>query len=211
MLLKHAIILALLSSLLTSPAQAKDTVTLLMFGDSLLSGYRLKPNESVPVRLEGFLRKYDARITVINAGVSGDTTTGGRQRLQTTAKTHMPDIVLLALGGNDVLRGVPPATIRDNLNAMLSLLQQLKTPEVILSAALAPDQRGEKYKNEINLLYSDLARTYGVRLYPFLIEKTYGNRELMLPDGVHPNARGAELIARDLAIYLVKTLSFKSF
>ena len=209
-ILRTAFIFILLNGLTLFHAQAKDTISILIFGDSIVAGYRIKQSEAVPAQLESFLRRYDPRITVINGGVSGNTTAGGRNRLEWTLKKYNPDIVLLALGGNDVLRGVPPETMRDNLNAMLALLQK-KQIITILSAVEAPDNLGAKYKNAVTQLYNELARTYNVPLYPFLLEKTYGNKELMLPDGIHPSPRGATVIARDLAVYLVRTISFKSF
>lgn len=148
------------------------------------------------------LADQNLKVTVVNGGVSGDTTSGGRTRLSWMLKKHQPDIVLLALGGNDVLRGIPPRVSRDNILAMLTILQE-QNVKTILSAVQAPDTLGKEYQSDFDRIYLDATKEYAVSLYPFLIEKTFGRKHLMQPDGIHPNKEGVKKIATDLAAYLV--------
>lgn len=183
------------------PAEAKATRTILVFGDSIVAGYGLSEEDALPAQLQAILREKDASITVINGGVSGDTTSGGRGRLNWTLDKHQPDLVILALGGNDVLRGTRPSATKQNIEAMLELLDQ-RGIKTILSAVEAPANLGPLYRRQFNALYEDAADAYDIPLYPFLLRDTYGQQALMLPDGIHPNAKGAALIARNLAALL---------
>ncbi len=196
-------ILFLVISLLFIPATAQaGEPTILVFGDSLVAGYGLKKTEALPAQLQANLQQYGIHATVINGGVSGDTTAGGRNRLAWTLKKYNPDIVILALGANDMLRGLPPATTRENLDAMLQELSSDQNRRIILSAVVVPDNLGPSYRDEFNRIYPDLAQKYNAALYPFLLEGIYGRADLMLPDGAHPSARGAEAMAEALSQYL---------
>lgn len=182
--------------------------TVLAFGDSLYAGYGLKRGESLPDAVQARLRGQGIDATVVNAGVSGDTTAGGRRRLAYTLdrlKTP-PDLVLLGLGGNDVLRQVDPAETRANMAAMLEELARRGIP-VILTGMMAPPNLGPDFAGRFNRIWPDLAREHDAVLDPFILQGVIGNRQLMLPDGVHPNAVGvgrmadrvAPLVARQLA------------
>jgi acyl-CoA thioesterase-1 len=187
-----------------SHAGEKDTTTILLFGDSIIAGYGLKTAESVPVRLQEILQKeYD--VQVINGGVSGDTSGAGRGRLAWTLDKYQPDIVILALGGNDVLRGIPPHITQENIMAMLALLKE-QNVTTVLSAVQAPDNLGIEYREKFNSIYTQAAEQYDVESYPFLISDTFGNKKLMQSDAIHPNAPGAALIAKKLASFLKKFL-----
>lgn len=170
--------------------------TVLAFGDSLYAGYGLARGESVPDFIQQRLRARGIDGELINAGVSGDTTAGGRARLAYTLDQldRAPDLVLLGLGGNDALRQIDPAETRANLEAMLSELDRRGIP-VILTGMLAPPNLGPDYANQFNDIWRDLAREHGAALDPFILDGVIGNRELMLPDGIHPNAKGAARIA----------------
>jgi acyl-CoA thioesterase-1 len=195
------VIFTVVYGLSLSYAQAEETTTLLIFGDSIVAGYGLSDKESVPACLETSLKRYSPGIKIINGGVSGDTTAGGRSRLAWTLDKHNPDIVVLALGGNDVLRGLPPQVTKENILAMLELLKQRKIPTV-LSAVQAPTNLGLAYKREFDGIFTDAADDYDLPLYPFLLNETFGKNDLMQADGIHPNAKGAALIAQSLAEYL---------
>lgn len=182
--------------------------TVLAFGDSLYAGYGLKRGESLPDAVQARLRGQGIDATVVNAGVSGDTTAGGRRRLAYTLdrlKTP-PDLVLLGLGGNDVLRQVDPAETRANMAAMLEELERRDIP-VILTGMMAPPNLGPDFAGRFNRIWPDLSREHDAVLDPFILQGVIGNRQLMLPDGVHPNAVGvgrmadrvAPLVARQLA------------
>ena len=182
--------------------------TVLAFGDSLYAGYGLKRGESLPDAVQARLRGQGIDATVVNAGVSGDTTAGGRRRLAYTLdrlKTP-PDLVLLGLGGNDVLRQVDPTETRANMAAMLEELSRRGIP-VILTGMMAPPNLGPDFAGRFNRIWPDLAREHDAVLDPFILQGVIGNRQLMLPDGVHPNAVGvgrmadrvAPLVARRMA------------
>lgn len=185
---------------------AKDTTTILLFGDSIIAGYGLKAKDALPSQLERVLQEEGTKVSVINGGVSGDTTAAGRNRLAWTLDKYKPDLVFLALGGNDVLRGITPNITRENLDAMLSELKKRHIP-VILSAVEAPANLGIEYHSAFKKIYEGLADKYDAPLYPFLLHKTFGKPTLMQLDGIHPNEVGAKLIAKDLAQYLMKNYS----
>lgn len=186
------------------PSGAFAASKLLMFGDSLTAGYRLQKEQALPSVVERELVAKGKSVTVINGGVSGDTTTGGMRRLQWMLDKHSPDVVFLALGGNDMLRGIAPATVKQNLDTMLKLLQDRGIKTVFMAVKLPPNQ-DPTYSAQFNAIYPDLAAKYNVPLYPFFLEGLFGNKGYMLDDGVHPNAQGVEYIGKHVADYLIST------
>lgn len=181
---------------------------IVMFGDSLTAGYGLPAAASVPVRLEAELRAEGVKARVINAGVSGDTTTGGRSRLEWVlagAADGAPDLVILELGANDALRGVDPEITRENLDAMLSFLKEHRIP-VLLSGMYAPPNMGAEYGAEFNRIYPELAAAHGVPLDPFFLEGVAAQAGLNQSDGMHPNEAGAAHIAARLAPIVARLL-----
>ena len=173
---------------------------ILAFGDSLYAGYGLERGESMPSQVGVLLRRQGVNATVVNAGVSGDTTAAGRKRLSFTLDKlpRKPDLVMLGLGGNDVLRQIPLLETRANLIAMLDELRQRDIP-VVLTGMRAPPNLGPDYTLPFDAMYPELAKKYGAALDPFLLAGTIGNRRLMLQDGVHPNAKGVDIIATRIA------------
>lgn len=169
------------------------------FGDSLYAGYGLQPSESLPAELQDRLREGGINARVVNAGVSGDTTAAGRQRLAFVldAQPRKPDLVVLGLGGNDVLRQLPPAETRANLDAMLAELRRRDIP-VVLTGMVAPRNLGPDYVAAFERIYPELAAEYDARLHPFILEGVIQDRSLMLPDGIHPNDRGVDRIVDGL-------------
>lgn len=172
----------------------------LAFGDSLYAGYGVPRGLSLPDAIQKRLRTEGIDATLINAGVSGDTTAGGRQRLAYTLDQmeRAPDLVLLGLGGNDVLRQIDPKETRANLEAMLAELDRRKIP-VVLTGVLSPPNLGPDFAARFNPIWPDLARAHKAVLDPFILQGVIGNRSLMLPDGIHPNAQGIDRIADRLA------------
>ncbi|HXO89609.1 MAG TPA: arylesterase [Stellaceae bacterium] len=170
---------------------------ILDFGDSLTAGYGLAPEQAFPPRLQAALQRRGIETRVVNAGVSGDTTAGGLARLD-WALADKPDLVILALGANDALRGIDPAAVRNNLDKML---RRIKTTgaKVLLVGMLAPPNWGEEYKTEFDRIFPDLARTNGVPLYPFFLEGVAMKPELNQPDGLHPNERGVAVLVDRIA------------
>lgn len=183
-----------------SHAQQKTSTTILLFGDSIVAGYGLKADDFLSTKLEKILTDKGLNFKVINAGVSGDTTSGGLSRLQWTLDKYKPDILFIALGGNDFLRGVSPSITRENVNGMLVIAGKNKTP-TILSAVQVPANLGVEYMNSFNSIYPELAKKYKVSLYPFLLKNIFGNTTYMQSDGIHPTAAGIEKVANEIADY----------
>ncbi|WP_375271645.1 arylesterase [Sphingomonas sp.] len=172
----------------------------LAFGDSLYAGYGLDRGQSLPDAVQARLRRAGVNATLVNAGVSGDTTAAGRQRLAFVLDQmkRQPDLVMLGLGGNDVLRQISPAETRANLTAMVEELRSRDLP-VLLTGMRAPANLGRDYVNAFDAIWPDLAKRYDETLYPFILDGVIGNPALMQGDRVHPNARGVDRIADCLA------------
>ncbi|MXO64924.1 arylesterase [Altererythrobacter endophyticus] len=168
---------------------------ILAFGDSLFAGYGVDPEESYPARLERALRAKGVNARITNAGVSGDTSAAGAQRIAfvLSGQDVAPDLAIVELGGNDLLRGIDPDQTRKNLSAILSELQQRDIP-VLLMGMRAPPNLGEDYRQRFDALYPDLAKQFGVDLVPFFLEGVYDHPELIQDDRVHPTAEGIETL-----------------
>ena len=179
-----------------TPAFAHVPV-ILDFGDSLTAGYGLAPEQAFPARLQAALRQQGIEVRVINAGVSGDTTAGGLARLD-WALADKPDLVILALGANDALRGIAPATVRDNLDKMIRKIEA-NGAKVLLVGMLAPPNWGAEYESAFDRIFPDLAKVHDVQLYPFFLEGVAMKPELNQPDGLHPNERGVTVLVDRLA------------
>jgi acyl-CoA thioesterase-1 len=168
---------------------------ILAFGDSLFAGYQLDEGQGYPDRLEEALRRQGINATVIDAGVSGDTTAAGRQRIAFVLDglEAPPDLALVELGGNDLLRGLPPEQTRENLTAILDELKERDIP-VLLMGMRAPPNLGEAYVAEFDAIYPALAREYDAALVPFFLEPVYDQPQLIQPDRVHPTAEGIDAL-----------------
>jgi acyl-CoA thioesterase-1 len=176
-------------------AQAPRPVRLLMLGDSITAAYGLARPEGLPAKLEAALRAKGHPVTVIDAGVSGDTTAGGRSRLE-WALAERPDAVIVALGGNDGLRGIEPRNSAANLKAILDTLKARNLP-TMLAGMLAPPNLGADYGREFAGVFQTLARENPeVVFYPFLLEGVAGEATLNQPDRIHPNPKGVEEMVR---------------
>lgn len=163
----------------------------LAFGDSLFAGYGLDKSESYPAQLEEALRAAGINAVVTNAGISGDTSAAGRQRLAFTldAQEVKPDLVILELGGNDLLRGISPDETRANFEAMLGELRRREIP-VLLMGMRSPPNYGPEFQREFDALYPALAKEYGVPLVPFWLETIYQDASLFQSDRIHPTEQG---------------------
>ena len=165
--------------------------TILAFGDSLFAGYDLAEHEGYPEQLQVALRAQGINARVIDAGVSGDTTAAGRQRIAFVLDNagDAPDLAIVELGGNDLLRGIAPSATRENLAAILNELKARDIP-VLLMGMRAPPNLGVQFQAEFDGIYPALAEQYGVALVPFFLEAVYDKPELILPDRIHPTAEG---------------------
>ena len=181
-----------------TPALAREKLVL-AFGDSLTAGYGLKPNESFPAQLQVALNKGGIPARVHNAGVSGDTTAAGKGRLGWVLASLKvkPDLVILELGANDMLRGLQPAQTRANLDAMLTELKRRKIP-VLLAGMRASFNMGKAYQAQFDAIFPALARKHGARLYPFFMNGVTPNRALLISDQIHPNAKGVAVIVQGI-------------
>ncbi len=168
-------------------------VRILAFGNSLFAGYGLDAEESYPSRLEAALRARGVNARVANAGVSGDTSAAGLQRLRFVldAQEEKPDLFILELGGNDLLRQISPRETRQNLAAILDELKSRGIPAMIFGMR-APPNYGPEYQAQFDELYADLAREYGARLVPFWVEPVFAHPSLLQADRIHPTAQGIE-------------------
>ncbi|MEN9705920.1 MAG: hypothetical protein RLZZ393_1799 [Pseudomonadota bacterium] len=163
--------------------------TLLVFGDSLSAAYGLDASQGWVSLLQKRLLERGYGLKVVNASVSGETTHGGRSRLARALDQHHPRIVILELGANDGLRGLPLAAARDNLAAMISVIQGAKGRVVLVGVQLPPNY-GMAYTSRFRALYTELARSHHTALVPFLMEGVALDPALMQADGLHPNAAG---------------------
>jgi acyl-CoA thioesterase I len=177
------------------------------FGDSLYAGYQLGPTEGLAPQLQAALVAAGSPARVQNAGVSGDTTAAGRARLSFVLDNaaEKPALVVLGLGGNDMLRGIGAAETRANLTAMMDELKRRDIP-VVLTGMLAAPNLGSDYGKAFNAIFPDLAARYGAALYPFILDRVITDPKLMLPDGVHPKAEGVTIMAKGIAPIVAKTL-----
>jgi acyl-CoA thioesterase-1 len=188
------------------PANAR-ALQVVAFGDSLTAGLGLPASEAFPARLEARLRGEGIAVDIVNAGVSGDTTTGGLARLD-WALADKPDFVILALGANDALRGIDPIIVRANLDKMIVKIQE-SGAKLLLLGMVAPPNWGAEYERAFDLIYPELAKAHGVPLYPFILEGVAMNPQLNQPDGLHPNPRGVAIMVDHVAPLLASLISGK--
>ena len=187
--LAGAVALAAFSAL---PARAEESVTLVALGDSLTAGYNLPASEAFPAQMEAALRERGHDVTIINAGVSGDTASGGRDRVDWSVEDGT-DGVILALGANDMLRGLDPARTRAALAATIARLQE-RGIAVLLAGMMAGRNLGPDFAQAFDAIYPELAEENGVMLYPFFLDGVAGEAALNLDDGIHPNAEGVAVM-----------------
>lgn len=176
-----------------------ETVTVAALGDSLTQGYGLPPEDGFVAQLGDWLESEGADVTLINAGVSGDTTAGGLARIDWTL-ADAPDALIVALGGNDVLRGLAPDEARANLDGILTRSAAAEIPVLLVGIAI-PSNYGPDYQTAFEAIYPDLAETHGALHYPDFLaaltaeaDRATALRDYMQPDGIHPNAAGVALI-----------------
>jgi acyl-CoA thioesterase I len=167
---------------------------IIVLGDSLTAGLGLDVERSFPRLIEGRLAEEGYNYSVVNAGVSGDTSAGGLRRLEWALGEGHPTVLIVALGGNDGLRGLPPSQLEENLAAIIEEGQR-RGLTVILAGMEAPPNYGPEYTAAFRQTYQNLARTYDVPLIPFLLQGVAGDPALNQPDGIHPNERGARIVA----------------
>jgi acyl-CoA thioesterase-1 len=197
--------LLLVILLVSGSANAQSApLKIAVLGDSLAAGYGVTPEQAFPVRLEAALKAHGRKVTILNQGVSGDTTAGGLDRIDWML-ADKPDIVLVELGGNDALRGLDPATTEKNLAAIVEKLQAAHVT-VWLAGMMAPRNLGSDYVTAFDGLYKRIADKYKVPLYPFILDGVAQDPALNQADGLHPNPKGAQIVADRLLPFVTKNL-----
>ena len=192
------------ASAFAEPAPGGKPIKLVALGDSLTAGYGLPAQAAFPVRLQQALRDKGIAVDITNAGVSGDTSTGGRDRLDWSVPPDT-DAVIVELGANDALRGIDPKVTRTALEDILKKLKA-RNVAVLLCGMYAPPNYGADYAARFNAIYPDLAKAYGVPLYPFFLEGVAADAKLNQSDGMHPTAEGVEVIVRNILPTIVSFL-----
>jgi len=206
MAFKQLVAAALLMLAAAAPSWA-EPFRIVGFGDSLMAGYGLGPGEGFPEKLEAALRARGHDVVIANAGVSGDTTSGGLSRLDWS----IPDgtqLVILELGANDMLRGIDPALVEQNLDKMLARLKERKI-EVLLAGMVAAPNLGHAYGEQFGTIYPKLAKKYDATLYPFFLDGVAGDAKLLLEDGMHPNAQGIDRMVENALPTVEKAIAGK--
>ena len=187
------------------PTKAYCNQKIALFGDSLMSGYGLEKKFHLSTILEKSLKAKGFDVNIINASVSGDTTSGGLNRLNWLLQNRNIDIVVLCLGANDMLRGIKPFLIEQNLNKILKILQK-KNISVLLAGMLSQQSLGDEYKKQFDNIYPELAKKFQIPFLPFLLDGVALNPDLNLNDGKHPNPKGIKIISKNLEKKLTNLL-----
>jgi len=197
---RRAVLVAALGLAMAGPSLAQTAaerpLKLVALGDSLTAGYGLPASAAFPAKLQKALRDKGVTVEISNAGVSGDTTSGGLARLDWSLPKDV-DGVILELGANDALRGIDPQVARQSLEEILKRLKARNIP-VLLCGMYAPPNYGEQYAAKFNAIYPELAKQYGVPLYPFFLEGIATVERLNQPDGLHPTEAGVETIVANI-------------
>ena len=186
------------------PAWADQPIKLLAFGDSLTAGYGLSEADGFTAQLAAAFQKMGRQVQVINGGVSGDTTSGGLARLD-WALADQPQVMLLELGGNDMLRGLPPQTTAANLEQMIAKAQQAGVTILLIGMRAAPNL-GADYQSRFDALYPALAKQHGLLFYPFMLDGVAANPDLLQSDGIHPNPKGVAVIVSRMMPSILQAL-----
>jgi acyl-CoA thioesterase I len=204
-------LIALVTVVFTTPSVRAEGVVIVAFGDSITAGLGVKEHEAWPAVAQKMLIHKGLQVTIVNAGVSGDTTAGGRARLAWSldGASPKPTFAIVALGGNDALRAVSPENSYQNLEAIILDLKKRGLP-VLLAGMLAPPNLGADFGRDFKAIYTRLADKYNVLLFPFLLQDVGGNKDLNQHDGIHPTPEGQKIIAHNILPYIEALLSGKT-
>ncbi len=179
-------------------SESSTRKVIIFFGDSLTAGYQLDPEEAFPARIQEIVDSLGLKYTVVNAGLSGETTSGGLNRINWILNQNA-DVFVLELGANDGLRGIPLNETRQNLQAMIDTVRSKnKNTEIVLAGMQIPPNLGQEYTMEFKQIFTELADENNIALIPFLLDGVAGNPELNLPDGIHPTPEGHRIVANNV-------------
>lgn len=193
---------------LVKPEITSDKPKILAFGDSLTAGFGLTEKESYPYLLQQKLEADGYDYEVLNLGVSGETSYGGLERVDWALEQENIEILILELGANDLLRGLPVKKMKENLGTIIKKAKE-KDIKVLLCGMLAPDTMGEQYQRDYVMAFPDLAKEYDVEFMPFILENVAMEKNLNQADGIHPNAKGSKIMTQNIYEYLKPMLEKK--
>ncbi len=175
---------------------------IVFLGDSITAGFGVDEQQAFPSWIQRLIIEHDLPFTVVNAGISGDTSTGGLNRIEWLLRNQI-DILVLELGGNDGLRGIDLALTRSNLSSIIArTLERYPDARIIVAGMMIPPNLGHEYTTEFRAIFPSLSEQFGATLIPFILEGVGGVRELNQPDGIHPTPEGHEIVARNVWTYL---------
>ena len=192
-----------LSAFSSASSSGNEKFKIVLFGDSIIAGYGLPEEDTLPFKLEKFLTAQGKEVSVINAGVSGDTSSGGVARLKWTLETYKPDLLFIGIGGNDMLRGVSPSIVKTNIENMLETANQFGV-RVILNEVKSSPNLGKIYQKQFDDIFLDIKKTHNVETYPFLLTHIFGKKDLMQSDLIHPSAEGVNVVITGFGPYMAK-------
>lgn len=194
--MRGSLYVLLLGAVVAAAAPAGEPGRIVILGDSITAGYNLEPEEAYPALLQEKIKAAGLNYEVINAGLSGDTTSGGLRRVDWALEEGAPEVVVIALGGNDGLRGLPVAQVAANLAAMVAKVRAVNPAVKIMIAGMQmPGSMGADYAESFATVFGDVARERGAVLLPFLLEGVAGDPDFNQPDRIHPTAEGQRRIA----------------
>jgi len=188
-----------------SNVPADNSLKVMLYGDSLMAGYGLPQNENLTTELTRNFKKNDPSLKFINASISGNTSKNGLSRVDWSLGDN-PNIVILSLGANDMLRGLNPALTANNLDVIITKFKK-NNAIVVLAGMLSPESMGPDYQAQFDSIYPELSKKHNLIFMPFLLEGVALEKELLLKDFKHPNAKGIKVIASNLSPYIIEAIS----
>ena len=201
----RSVFIGLLLIFFISNVYAENSLKVMLYGDSLMAGYGLPQNENLASELTRNFKESNPSLTFINASISGNTSKNGLARVDWSLGDK-PNIVILCLGANDMLRGLDPALINNNLDVIITKFKK-NNAIVILAGMLSPESMGPDYQSAFDSIYPELSKKHSLIFMPFLLEGVALEKDLLLADYKHPNANGIDVIAANLNPYIVEAIS----
>ena len=201
----RSVFIGLLLIFFISNVYAENSLKVMLYGDSLMSGYGLPQNENLTSELTRNFKESNPSLTFINASISGNTSKNGLARVDWSLGDK-PNIVILCLGANDMLRGLDPTLINNNLDVIITKFKK-NNAIVILAGMLSPESMGPDYQSAFDSIYPELSKKHSLIFMPFLLEDVALEKGLLLADYKHPNAKGIKVIATNLSPYIVEAVS----
>ena len=201
----RSVFIGLLLIFFISSVHAENSLKVMLYGDSLMAGYGLPQNENLASELTRNFKESNPSLTFINASISGNTSKNGLARVDWSLGDK-PNIVILCLGANDMLRGLDPALVNNNLDVIITKFKK-NNAIVILAGMLSPESMGPDYQSAFDSIYPELSKKHSLIFMPFLLEGVVLEKNLLLADYKHPNAKGIEVIASNLNPYIVEAIS----